>query len=74
MNFKISNSDARLIAQIVERAFDLMDAVGSPRSISRMELSMDLTACHVNGTPLRLTDLLAADDTNFAHGAIIDRL
>ena len=28
---------------------------------------MDLTACHANGNPLRLAELLAADDGNFAH-------
>lgn len=28
---------------------------------------MDLCACHANGNPLRLADLLAADDLNFTH-------
>ena len=30
---------------------------------------MDFTAVHANGNPLRLADLLAADDFNFAHDA-----
>jgi hypothetical protein len=29
--------------------------------------AMDITACHLNGCPLRLRDLLNADDFNFAH-------
>jgi hypothetical protein len=28
---------------------------------------MDITACHLNGCPLRLGELLGADDANFAH-------
>jgi hypothetical protein len=32
-----------------------------------MALTMDITAVHANGNPLRLADLLAADDFNFTH-------
>lgn len=28
---------------------------------------MDITACHANGNPLRLAELLKADDGNFGH-------
>lgn len=28
---------------------------------------MDIRACHANGTPLRLEELLRADDGNFGH-------
>lgn len=28
---------------------------------------MDVTACHCNGCPLRLQELLEADDFNFTH-------
>lgn len=28
---------------------------------------MDITACHANGCPLKLRELLAAEDFNFAH-------
>lgn len=31
---------------------------------------MDLTAVHANGNPMRLADLLAADDFNFAHDIV----
>jgi hypothetical protein len=32
-----------------------------------MDCIMDLDACHNNGCPLKLQELLDADDTNFAH-------
>lgn len=32
-----------------------------------MDCTMDLDACHNNGCPLKLQELLDADDTNFAH-------
>jgi len=32
-----------------------------------MDLRMDLTACHLNGCPLQLDDLLGAEDSDFAH-------
>jgi hypothetical protein len=35
--------------------------------IAKQNLTMDLTAVHANGNPLRLAALLAADDFNFAH-------
>jgi hypothetical protein len=30
-------------------------------------VQMDLAACHCNGCPLQLTELLDADDFNFSH-------
>jgi len=32
-----------------------------------LEAQMDVTACHVNGCPLKLQELLEADDFNFSH-------
>jgi hypothetical protein len=32
-----------------------------------MKLCMDIDATHCNGTPLKLEELLKADDANFAH-------
>lgn len=32
-----------------------------------MDADMDITATHANGCPLRLDDLLAADEFNFGH-------
>lgn len=59
INFAISKAEADLISRIMLRAeVDKCD---------RQDFSMDITACHCNGNPLRLADLLAADDFNFAH-------
>lgn len=60
-NFNVSAADAVLIAKIVDRAM--------PRgsSTTRLRLSMDLTACHANGCPLRLEELLKAEAADFAH-------
>lgn len=62
ISFAVTKAEAQTIRRIVDRAQKI---AGS--HIDRLSLSMDLTACHANGTPLRLDDLLAADDFNFAH-------
>ena len=49
-----------LISKIVKRAHEMEP------SIDTMSLNMDLTATH-ELTPLKLEDLLKADDFNFAH-------
>lgn len=36
----------------------------------RLEMQMDIIACHANGCPLRLDDLLAADDFNLLHDVL----
>lgn len=33
----------------------------------QMDVIMDIDACHSNGCPLKLGELLKADDFNFAH-------
>jgi hypothetical protein len=35
--------------------------------VEKLDIIMDLDACHNNGCPLKLQELLDADDTNFAH-------
>lgn len=66
VSFDVTQEDRDLIAKIVARTAALAKAEGLPR-VDKMSLTMDLTACHANGTPLRLADLLAADDGNFGH-------
>ena len=67
ISFSVTAEDGDLIQAIVERAMQL----GSPRHPNggsyKMTLTMDITACHANGCPLRLQSLLDADDFNFAH-------
>lgn len=60
-SFECSREDSKLISAIVERTSRLQ------KGIDRLTVEMDLTACHANGNPLRLADLLKADDFNFKH-------
>lgn len=65
-SFNVSKADAALIARIADRAFGLLKEF-RVRDITAVDISMDITACHANGNPLRLSDLLDADDFNFTH-------
>lgn len=64
INWKITEEDNALVVAIVERALE-----DSPDELDldKLDLAMDLTACHLNGCPLRLKELLEADEFNFAH-------
>lgn len=65
ISFKIgSKSEALLIHQIAKRARDL---AGAGNEYPFLDADMDVTAVHVSGCPLKLEELLAADDVNFAH-------
>lgn len=57
--------DHAMIAKIADRAVTLAASHG--RLVDRLPVAMDISACHLNGNPLRLRDLLNADDGNFAH-------
>jgi hypothetical protein len=57
INWDVTKADAEIIRNIVKRA--------KPDDV--LELTMDITAVHLNGQPLRLADLLKADDFNFWH-------
>lgn len=65
VSFDITLIDYAAISKIVDRAWSIDWLQRS--YASRMDLRMDVTAVHANGNPLRLEDLLAADDFNFAH-------
>ena len=65
VSFKVSDADAEIISQIVKRgwAIDWLRASYA----DKLSMRMDVMAVHANGNRLRLADLLAADDFNFAH-------
>lgn len=65
INFTATAEDQRLITAIVERA--IADGIVPGHTGIVLELTMDITATHLNGTPLRLADLLVADRFNFVH-------
>jgi hypothetical protein len=64
-SFKTTDKDYLLIAEIAKRAVILAHKLGKDYDCTTV--SMDVTACHANGNPLRLDDLLKADDGNFGH-------
>ena len=65
ISFDIHKEEAVIISAIVKRAKFLSKRLG--HTLDVMSCNMDLTACHANGNPLRLQDLLDADDFNFSH-------
>lgn len=64
VNFETTSDDLGAITQICERAFVLAESLGV--DVDRMGLFMDITAAH-NTCPLKLDELLEADDATFAH-------
>lgn len=64
-SFKVNHSDAITIAAITTRAIRMARDAGW--KYDRLEADMDITACHANGTPLKLEALLNANDFDFAH-------
>lgn len=69
INWNASKEDIDIIFAIVDRAIESIKK-NTGRELDRVSLAMDLTATHLNGTPLRLADLLAADEYNFAHDVV----
>lgn len=64
VNFKVAKLDSETIRHIADRAVRM--AAQHNVELDRIETEMDLCALH-NTCPLRLDELLAADDFNFAH-------
>lgn len=60
-----SKEEVRTIAAIAHRAVLLAARYGFKYEF--MDADMDITACHLNGMPLKLAQLLGADDMNFIH-------
>jgi len=68
VKFDLNNQDRALINKIMERMGrlkTLMDLLDTPFNMSR-----DITACHLNGCPLDLAKLMAADDNAFMHDVL----
>lgn len=65
VSFSCSEADRKTIRAIARRARDLYleQRVDRPA----LDIDMDIVATHCNGNPLRLADLLAADDFNLLH-------
>ena len=65
IRFDVNREDALLIDKIVDRAVEA--AQGAGWEYDALDARMDIAACHRNGTPLKLAELLDADDFNFSH-------
>jgi len=67
VNFDVSKGDLVVILDIVARSLPLLNRVLGSNTEHQRDMLMDLIACHANGTPLRLADLLNANEADFAH-------
>ncbi len=65
VSFDRSPEEDAVIKKIVKRGWAIPWLRRSYED--RLSMRMDVIATHANGNPLRLDDLLAADDFNFAH-------
>jgi hypothetical protein len=71
VSFSVSDTDRALITKIVDRALDIISRdrplAKRDRADRRLNLRMDLEACHANGNPLDLAKMADADDFNVMH-------
>jgi len=61
----LPSSDHDTIGKIAQRAVFLY--AQHDICVDRLTVLLDVTTCHSQGQPLRLDDLLGADDFNFMH-------
>lgn len=65
ISFKVTRDEHKTITNIAQRANAMAKEVGIDYPV--LEAHMDISACHANGCPLKLTELASADNFNFAH-------
>jgi len=65
MNWTSDKETLEVEAKIAKRAKAMAEEMNT--HYPYLDILMDIDACHSNGCPLRLADLLEADDVNFAH-------
>lgn len=65
ISFKSSKFEFGIISKIAHRASAMAAQNGMEYKV--LTANMDISACHANGCPLKLDELLAADDFTFAH-------
>lgn len=67
ISFKVGKGEAAIIDMIVQRAITMESQRMSPQKLDRLKMTMDITACHANGNPLRLSELLVSEPFDFTH-------
>lgn len=65
VDFKTTKDEAKIINNIAQRAHAMAQEAGIDYPV--LEADMDITAVHLNGCPLKLSELASADSFNFAH-------
>ena len=70
VKFTATKVESNLIREIVERVSRTLKLKKQRQYFTNMDLQMDLEAYHCNGNPLRLHDLLNADDFNLMHDVV----
>jgi hypothetical protein len=65
ISFATSKFEHDMISEIATRAYPKLRAAG--HDVKKIDIEMDVTAVHLNGNPLRLAELVNADDFNFFH-------
>lgn len=70
ISFQVSSRDKSAIVAIASRAMPIFSRALGRDAPKVSDVIMDLTACHANGCPLRLQDLLEADDLNLVHDVV----
>src|SRR5437762_6289610 len=63
--FDATREESRIVRKIALRALAMAASRGV--ELEQLDVQMDVLAAHSNGCRLRLGDLLAADEFNFAH-------
>lgn len=66
INWKLGPRNESYVGKIVDRAWELCLKHGIPTG-EKINLRMDLTACHNHGCKLDLRKLLRAPDSDFLH-------
>lgn len=65
VNWNCTRSEVDRITKIMLRAASMISF--EERGLTRLDVSMDLTACHLNGCQLDLDGLLQAERFDFIH-------
>ena len=68
MEWNVNTEDMTLISQIADRFAEIAEKQNS--KINKLAIDMDITACHCNGNPLKLKELLGADSFDFTHDVL----
>lgn len=68
LNWNVSPADYDLAFRIAQRVADMSRQFQLTEiDINVIDIAMRLTACHANGCPLKLWQLLASDNDDFTH-------